>query len=57
MTFCSDHFVRELEVLPDVSVLGALPPADDVVSSFDARRVVLVHRGGSSLSEAHTVTL
>ena len=48
-----DHFVRE--VLPDVNVLGALPSADDVVPPFDARGVVLVHRGWTSLGEAHTV--
>ena len=34
-------------------MLGTLPSADDVVSPLDARRVVLVHRGGGLLGEAH----
>ena len=46
-----DHFVGE--VLPNVDVLSALTPTDDVVSPLDARSVVLVHRSWSLLGEAH----
>jgi hypothetical protein len=45
-----DDFVGE--VLPDVNVLGSLSSTDDVVSPLDARRVVLVHGQGDSLSES-----
>ena len=48
-----DHLMRE--VLPDVNVLGALPPADDVVPPLDARGVVLVHRSRGRLGEAHVL--
>ena len=48
-----NHLVRE--VLPDVNVLSALPPADDVVSPLNARSVVLVHRGWTRLSKAHVL--
>ena len=34
------------EMFPDVNVLGALASTDDVVTPFDARSVVLKHRGG-----------
>ncbi len=37
------HYDLVGQVLPDVSVLGALPSTDDDVSPLDARRVVLVH--------------
>ena len=43
-----DHLMRE--VLPDVDVLGALTPADDVVPPLDARSVVLVPRSRGVLS-------
>ncbi len=34
------------EALPDVDVLGSFASADDVVSLFVARGIVLVYRGG-----------
>ena len=43
------------EVLPDVNVLGAFPPADDVVSPLDARCVVLVYWSRPLLRESETV--
>ena len=43
------------KVFPYVDVLGTFPAADDVVSPFDARGVVLVYRGRLLLRESETV--
>ena len=48
-----DDFVGE--VLPDVNVLGSLTAANDVVSSFNTRRVVFVDRVRFLLPEAESV--
>ena len=40
------------EVLPNVDVLGSLTAADDVVTPFNTRRVVLVYRGRLPLPES-----
>ena len=43
------------QMLVDVDVLGTLASADDMVSPFDARRVVLVDGGVIVWFEAHIV--
>ncbi len=43
------------EVPPDVNVLGAFPPTDDVVSPLDARRAVLIHWCRRLLGKAELV--
>ena len=52
-----NHFQVVSEVLADVDVLGTLASADDMVSPFDACRVVfiLVDRSIIALREAHIV--
>ena len=48
-----NYFMRE--VLANVNVLGSFPTPDDVVSPFNARSVVLLHRCWGLLTESHVL--